>query len=48
MLLKSPGNDVYKNRVGEMMDATINWQFTNEDARIKLHRIYPSVEEVVD
>jgi len=30
------------------MDATINWQFTNEDARIKLHRLYPSVEEVVN
>jgi len=28
------------------MDGTINWQFTNEDARMKLHRLYPSVEEL--
>ena len=30
------------------MDATINWQFTNADARIKLHRLYGSVEVVVN
>jgi len=30
------------------IDATINWQFTNEDARTKLHRLYPSIEEVVN
>jgi len=24
--------------------ATINWQFTTEDARIKLHRLYPTIE----
>ncbi len=28
------------------MDVTINWQFTNEDARTKLHRLYPTIEEV--
>ncbi|HKP85221.1 MAG TPA: IS630 family transposase, partial [Blastocatellia bacterium] len=22
--------------------ATINWQFTVDDARVKLHRLYPS------
>ena len=27
------------------LDVTINWQFTNEDARTKLHRLYPSIEE---
>ena len=27
------------------MDATINWQFTNEDARTKLHRLYPTLKE---
>ena len=27
------------------MDVTINWQFTNEDARTKLHRLYPTIEE---
>ncbi len=25
---------------------TIDWQFTNEEARTKLHRLYPSLEEV--
>jgi len=24
-------------------DAVINWQFTNKDARIKLKRLYPSI-----
>jgi hypothetical protein len=24
-------------------EATINWQFTNEDARIKLKRLYPTI-----
>ncbi len=24
-------------------DAKINWQFTTKDARIKLHRLYPSI-----
>ena len=24
-------------------DATINWRFTTEDARIKLHRLYPTI-----
>ena len=24
-------------------EATINWQFTNQDARIKLKRLYPSI-----
>ncbi|MFC6763689.1 IS630 family transposase [Natrinema soli] len=27
------------------LDVTINWQFTNEDARTKLHRLYPTIEE---
>ncbi len=27
------------------MDATVNWQFTNEDARTRLHRLYPTTEE---
>lgn len=26
------------------MNATINWQFTTEDARIKLNRLYPTIE----
>ena len=25
-------------------DAKINWQFTTKDARIKLHRLYPSID----
>jgi hypothetical protein len=27
------------------MDAKINWQFTTEDARIKLCRLYPTFKE---
>ncbi|MCW8172400.1 hypothetical protein D8S78_07335 [Natrialba swarupiae] len=27
-------------------NVTINWQFTNENARTKLHRLYPTLEEV--
>jgi sensor domain CHASE-containing protein len=27
------------------MDAMINWQFTTENARIKLHRLYPTLKE---
>lgn len=26
------------------MNATINWQFTTEDARIKLKRLYPTLQ----
>jgi len=26
-------------------NAKINWQFTNEEARIKLRRLYPSFDE---
>ena len=26
------------------LDAKINWQFTTKDARIKLKRLYPSIE----
>jgi len=26
-------------------DVTIDWQFTTEDARTKLHRLYPTLEE---
>lgn len=25
-------------------EATVNWQFTTEDARVKLHRLYPSID----
>ena len=25
------------------MNASINWQFTNADARIKLKRLYPTI-----
>ena len=25
--------------------ATINWQFTSQDARVKLHRLYPSISD---
>ena len=25
-------------------DAKVNWQFTADDARIKLSRLYPSIE----
>jgi hypothetical protein len=25
--------------------ATVNWQFANEDARIKLIRLYPSIHD---
>ncbi|MTI86547.1 MAG: IS630 family transposase, partial [Balneolaceae bacterium] len=24
---------------------TINWQFTTDDARIKLHRLYPTFQD---
>jgi len=27
------------------VDATVNWQFTNEDARTRLYRLYPTTEE---
>jgi len=27
------------------MEATVNWQFTTEDARIKLRRLYPTIQE---
>lgn len=30
----------YRNNSG----AKVNWQFTSEDARIKLHRLYPAVD----
>jgi len=26
-------------------NATVNWQFTTEDARIKLARLYPTLED---
>jgi hypothetical protein len=26
-------------------EATINWQFTNKDARVKLKRLYPSIND---
>jgi transposase len=32
----------YEDRRNEAR-ATINWQFTSRDARIKLHRLYPSI-----
>ena len=28
--------------------AIINWQFTTEDARTKLHRLYPSIPSVTE
>jgi len=24
---------------------SVDWQFTNEDARTKLHRLYPTIDE---
>ncbi len=27
------------------LDVTVNWQFTSEAARTKLHRLYPIIEE---
>ncbi|SFB57609.1 hypothetical protein SAMN04244571_03944 [Azotobacter beijerinckii] len=26
------------------LDAKINWQFTTQDARVKLRRLYPQIE----
>ena len=26
-------------------NAKVNWQFTTKDARIKLHRLYPTLED---
>jgi hypothetical protein len=31
-------------RVRDSATTTINWQFTTEDARIKLRKLYPSIE----
>ena len=28
---------------GNQSGKTVNWRFTTEDARIKLHRLYPSI-----
>lgn len=28
------------------LNVTVDWQFTNADARTKLHRLYPSIEAV--
>lgn len=28
----------------DSLEAKVNWQFTNEDARIKLHRLYPTLD----
>jgi transposase len=33
-------------RARNEQDVTVDWQFTNEDARTQLHRLYPSIEEV--
>jgi hypothetical protein len=27
------------------MDVTVDWQFTAKDARTKLHRLYPTIED---
>jgi hypothetical protein len=27
-----------------VLAATVHWRFTTEDARIKLHKLYPSIE----
>ena len=32
--------EVERNSLG----GTVNWQFTTEDARIKLERLYPSID----
>lgn len=29
----------------DSLEAKVNWQFTNEDARIKLQRLYPTLDE---
>ncbi len=34
----------YEERRNEA-NATINWRFTSQDARVKLHRLYPSISE---
>lgn len=34
----------YEDRRNEAK-ATINWQFTSSDARLKLHRLYPSISD---
>ncbi|HSE83855.1 MAG TPA: IS630 family transposase, partial [Thermodesulfobacteriota bacterium] len=34
----------YEERRNEAR-ATIDWRFTCKDARVKLHRLYPSVSE---
>jgi hypothetical protein len=34
----------YENRRNDAK-ATINWQFTSGDARLKLHRLYPSISD---
>jgi hypothetical protein len=31
--------------VQNKMHVTVDWQFTDEDARVKLHRLYPSLED---
>ena len=31
----------YERRNGK--EATVNWRFTTDDARIKLHRLYPTI-----
>ncbi|MFO7663048.1 MAG: transposase, partial [Chloroflexota bacterium] len=32
----------YENRRNDL-GASVRWQFTTEDARIKLHRLYPTI-----
>jgi len=34
----------YEDRRNEAK-ATINWQFTSGEARLKLHRLYPSISD---
>lgn len=33
-------------RARNEQNVTVDWQFTTEDARTQLHRLYPSIEEV--
>ena len=46
--LSAPARDfdatVAWQRYRNNLDATVNWQFTTETARIKLRRLYPTLE----
>jgi hypothetical protein len=44
-----PKQDLLKQEVAawvqqrNQIEASVNWRFTTADARIKLHRLYPSI-----